>query len=130
MKKLIFALIIFLTSVTYGQNRPSGNFKLIAIQNKTTATLDSTGQEHGLTINFETDTTVTFKLSINSCMGSYHLDKEKINMKPGACTKVYGDTKLAMKFYKALGEIDKFRICKDELVLENFTWTLYLNRIE
>ena len=130
MKRIFFALIVLLTTVTFGQNGPNGKYKLIAIQNRTTNTLDSTKQEHGLTLSFETDTTVAFKLSVNGCWGSYLLNKENINLKPGPCTKVCCDTKLAMEFYKALGEIDKLRINKDELILENFTWTLYLYRIE
>lgn len=130
MKRLLFALIISMATVVYGQNSLIGNYKLIAIQDKTTNTLDSTRQEHGLTINFETETKFTFNLSINRCMGSYHHDNVNINLKPGGCTEICCDTKLAEEFDKILGEIDRFRINKDDLILENLSRSLYLIKIE
>jgi hypothetical protein len=130
MKRIFFALIISLPTVTYGQNGPKGSYRLMAIQNKASNTLDSTTQEHGLVINFGTDTTFTFTKSVNHCSGTYYFNKEDINLKPRICTFICCDTKLADEFYKFLEVIDKFRVDKDELILENFTWALYLNRIQ
>ena len=55
---------------------------------------------------------------------------DKINISSGMCTLVCCDTKLAMQFFKALNEVDIFYFINDKLILENSTWTLYLNRIE
>jgi hypothetical protein len=128
MKNLFIPLFILMSAVVYGQNRLEGNYKLIAIQNKTTNAVDSTRQERGLIITFKTDTTLTFRLSINNCWGSYHLGKDRINIKPGACTEICCDSKLADKFYKILGEVDRFEIEEVRLIIENLYWVLYFER--
>jgi hypothetical protein len=129
MKILFFALIISFTTMVYGQNKINGSYKLIAIKNKTTNALDSSRQEHALTINFETDTTVTLQLRRNTCLSSYHQNNENINLLLWGCTKVCCDTKIDQEVYEILGKVDRARTDKNELILESLSWALYFIRI-
>ncbi len=130
MKTLLLVLFISFAISAYGQNSPIGNYKLIAIQNKNTNSIDSVSKYQELIINFVSDTTISFKLSSNRCLGNYYIENKKINFKSVGCTKMGGDSELDKKFCDILDKIDKISIIKNDIILENLFWTLYLYKIE
>ena len=124
MKTIFNIFFILLSNLTYGQNGLKGSYKLIAVTNNKLNTTDSTRQERGLTINFQTDTSFTSSLSRNRCWGNYRADKDKIKIQSPACTKMCCDNEYDIKYLNALGEVETFIIQKDTLKLQNSNLTL------
>ncbi|MFT6147335.1 MAG: heat shock protein HslJ [Saprospiraceae bacterium] len=76
-------------------------------------------EEKGLTIIFQEEGRVSYKLSMNSCFGSYTLDNEKMLITSGGCTKMCCDTEFADEFQSILGTAKSYKIQGENYLVIN-----------
>lgn len=131
MKRLSIIFFIISNSILYGQTKPQGSYKLIAIKDFISNHTDTTSQQiSGGGITFKSDTTILGSMSINSFMASYHVNQNNIKIKTGAYTKICCDNNLSGQFYRELGQMENFLISGDSLILTRPNKNLYLLKIK
>jgi heat shock protein HslJ len=67
-------------------------------------------KDKGLTIKFMEDGKISYKLSVNSCFGTYSIKAETMRVKLGGCTKMCCDSEFADKFQSTLGTAKAYKI--------------------
>jgi heat shock protein HslJ len=67
-------------------------------------------KEEGLTITFQEDGKISYKLSVNNCFGSYTLENEKMSVTLGGCTKMCCDSEFADEFQNILSTAKSYKV--------------------
>lgn len=70
-----------------------------------------------LFMEFHTDKTVDIQLDINSCGGTFSIDKQEIILGNMACTEACCDTDFALKFISLLSKVNSYYFVSGKLNL-------------
>ncbi|MES2284360.1 MAG: META domain-containing protein [Bacteroidota bacterium] len=131
MKNISLLILIVFNSFAYGQTKLEGSYKLIAIKDIASSHTDTAYRhENGLIVSFNSDTTLNGFLTINSFMGNFYVNQDKVKIVIGAHTLICCDNELSEHFLNGLGQTEKFLIASDSLTLLGLNKILFLRRQE
>lgn len=67
-------------------------------------------KDKGVSVKFMEDGKLSYKLSVNSCFGTYSIKAETMRVKLGGCTKMCCDSDFSNDFQSVLGTAKSYKI--------------------